>query len=162
MAAADSHRAEKAAWQKDADASAAAEVSRAVAAVRESEQAMLAEEQAKTAAMADRLAATEAALERHEQRKASVALAFSALQKLTSRPDAARIFERFDTDGDGLVSKAELQAGLRVIGEDLDEAAMDEVMAFVDADGDGRIDTRTDMLTGGEDTDYIISHWLLQ
>jgi Ca2+-binding EF-hand superfamily protein len=75
------------------------------------------------------------------ERKASVALAFSALLKLMGHPDAVQFFERFDTDGDGHVTKAELQAGFRLIGERLDEAAMDEVMAFVDADGYGYIRT---------------------
>ena len=76
-----------------------------------------------------------------QQRKEASSRAITALQKLMARPDAAKIFARFDLDEDGKVSKDEMQIGLHLIGEDLDDIEMDELMAFVDADGDGSIDT---------------------
>ena len=66
--------------------------------------------------------------------------ALHCLQKLMARPDAAAVFQGFDTDGDGTVSRAELQEGLRKMNLTLTEVQMDAMMALVDEDGDGSVD----------------------
>ncbi|KAG9454722.1 hypothetical protein H6P81_007626 [Aristolochia fimbriata] len=53
--------------------------------------------------------------------------------------DIERIFKRFDTNGDGKISSAELGDALRTLGS----ASPDEIqrmMAEIDTDGDGYID----------------------
>ncbi|OAY85970.1 polcalcin Phl p 7-like [Ananas comosus] len=54
-------------------------------------------------------------------------------------PEMERIFKRFDTNGDGKISSAELGEALRTLGS----TSPDEIrrmMAEIDTDGDGYID----------------------
>ena len=67
--------------------------------------------------------------------------ALHCIQKLMGRPDGADIFQEFDTDGDGQISREELRAGFAKIGEELSEADIDAIMTLADTDGDGTIDT---------------------
>ncbi|XP_042446348.1 polcalcin Phl p 7-like [Zingiber officinale] len=54
-------------------------------------------------------------------------------------PEMERIFERFDTNGDGKVSLAELSEVLRTLGStNADDVS--HVMAEIDTDGDDNID----------------------
>ena len=48
-------------------------------------------------------------------------------------------FSRADTSGDGLLTRAELQAALAEVGVNLDGTALDEALAYFDDDGDGSI-----------------------
>ena len=67
--------------------------------------------------------------------------ALHLLQKLMGRADGADIFQEFDTDGDGQISRDELRAGFSKIGQELSETDVDAIMALADTDGDGTIDT---------------------
>jgi calmodulin len=67
-------------------------------------------------------------------------VALQCLQRLLSRSDAADIFKKFDMDGDGTISRMELQLGLRQIGENLTDLEIDAIMAIADKDGDGEVD----------------------
>ncbi|XP_073012386.1 polcalcin Phl p 7-like [Typha latifolia] len=54
-------------------------------------------------------------------------------------PELERIFKRFDANGDGKISSAELGEALRTLGS----TSTDEIqrmMAEIDTDGDGYID----------------------
>ncbi|KAG6532871.1 polcalcin Phl p 7-like [Zingiber officinale] len=54
-------------------------------------------------------------------------------------PEMERIFKRFDTNGDGKVSLAELSEVLRTLGStNADDVS--HVMAEIDTDGDDNID----------------------
>jgi Ca2+-binding EF-hand superfamily protein len=50
------------------------------------------------------------------------------------------IFIEFDINGDGLLSRAELQQGLETLGVHLTKGDMRKLMAVVDEDGDGLVD----------------------
>ena len=54
--------------------------------------------------------------------------------------DLASIFESFDTDGDGTLSRKELVLGLRDFGIRMSKAEAKELMSALDADGDGTIE----------------------
>ncbi|XP_042407538.1 polcalcin Phl p 7-like [Zingiber officinale] len=54
-------------------------------------------------------------------------------------PEMERIFKRFDTNGDGKISLAELAEVLRTLGSTSADD-VNHVMAEVDIDGDGNID----------------------
>ena len=96
--------------------------------------AELSETSARTAAAASETAQAE------QERNAARVRALHCLQKLMARPDAARVFQDFDTDNDGSVSRAELHEGLRQMGLTMTEVEMEEIMAIVDTDGDDAID----------------------
>eukprot|EP01046_Picozoa_sp_COSAG06_P039544 COSAG06_NODE_4688_length_4037_cov_11.124238_1_plen_797_part_10 len=91
-------------------------------------------------ALADEMERFEAQSATNSEKSAAKLRALHCLQKLMARPDAAQIFQDFDTDRDGTVSRAELHEGLRKIQQELTEVEMDEMMALVDADGDGCVD----------------------
>lgn len=48
----------------------------------------------------------------------------------------------FDRDGTGTISKDELRAVMKSIGESLTEAEIDEMLHFADSDGSGTIDCK--------------------
>ena len=86
-------------------------------------------------------AATEAKATRAAVAQGDVKLkALHALQKLMSRPDAAEVFQKFDTDGDGTVDRHELGKGMAQIGYRVSEEELDEIMRLCDKDGDGTCD----------------------
>jgi Ca2+-binding EF-hand superfamily protein len=49
-------------------------------------------------------------------------------------------FQAFDRDGDGVITRYELGSGLRQLNLGLSARQVDEVLAYVDKDGDGRVD----------------------
>ena len=65
--------------------------------------------------------------------------ALHCLQKLMGRPDADTVFAEFDTDGDGTVSRRELELGFAKLGETLGPAELDAMMGLLDSDGDGGV-----------------------
>ena len=86
-------------------------------------------------------ATEESSATRAQVAKGDVKLAaLHALQKLMSRPDAADVFKRFDTDGDGTVDKHELGKGMAQIGNPVSDEELDVIMALCDKDGDGSCD----------------------
>ena len=84
--------------------------------------------------------ASSSALTEQGEALTSKLAALQCLQRLLARPDGHDIFQKFDTDGDGTVSRVELQLGLRQIGEILSEQELDAVMVIADKDGDGEVD----------------------
>lgn len=53
-----------------------------------------------------------------------------------------RAFQVFDKDNSGHISTTELRDVLKSVGEDLNDAEIDEMMRQVDVDGSGSIDCR--------------------
>lgn len=49
-------------------------------------------------------------------------------------------FRVFDRDGTGTISRDELRAVMKSLGEDLTEAEIDEMLNLADKDGNGSID----------------------
>jgi len=49
-------------------------------------------------------------------------------------------FSLFDKDGDGTISGKELEAVMTALGEPIDKASIDLMIASVDTDGNGIID----------------------
>ena len=80
------------------------------------------------------------AARQHVRRTEAKLGAVHCLQKLTSSMDASEIFQQFDADADGTVSKEEMRLGLAQMGEELGEDELGELMELVDVDGDGSID----------------------
>eukprot|EP00005_Dracoamoeba_jomungandri_P001870 CAMPEP_0174257624 /NCGR_PEP_ID=MMETSP0439-20130205/6736_1 /TAXON_ID=0 /ORGANISM="Stereomyxa ramosa, Strain Chinc5" /LENGTH=159 /DNA_ID=CAMNT_0015340787 /DNA_START=24 /DNA_END=499 /DNA_ORIENTATION=- len=54
--------------------------------------------------------------------------------------DLREAFKVFDTDGDGLISPAELREVMNNLGENLTSDEIDEMIKAADANGDGQID----------------------
>jgi calcium-binding protein CML len=50
-----------------------------------------------------------------------------------------RVFQLFDKDGNGQISREELLEGLNKLGEAMSEKEMLEIMEAADEDGDGQI-----------------------
>lgn len=49
-------------------------------------------------------------------------------------------FQAMDANGDGFVSKDELKSMLSSLGEPVDDAVVDEMIAVADTNGDGKVD----------------------
>ena len=49
------------------------------------------------------------------------------------------MFELFDRDGNGFITREELSQGLKQLGEELGEKDLDEIFEEADLDGDGNI-----------------------
>ena len=49
-------------------------------------------------------------------------------------------FSQMDANGDGYVTKDELKAMLAGLGETVDEAVVNEMIAVADTNGDGKVD----------------------
>ena len=49
-------------------------------------------------------------------------------------------FQAMDSNGDGFVSKDELKSMLSSLGEPVDDAVIDEMIAVADTNGDGKVD----------------------
>ncbi len=81
----------------------------------------------------------EAQLSREVSKSEAQVHAMYCLNTLMTHPNALEIFCRLDTSGDGRLDASELHIGLREMGEVLTEVEMEELMSFVDEDGDGTI-----------------------
>ena len=55
-------------------------------------------------------------------------------------PDLVKVFEQFDSDHDGLISKEEVRSTLRAIGKDLSDTELDTCINESDTNKDGKID----------------------
>jgi len=55
-------------------------------------------------------------------------------------PDLAKVFEQFDTDHDGLISKDEVRSTLQAIGKDLSDSDLETCFNEADTNKDGKID----------------------
>ena len=53
--------------------------------------------------------------------------------------EGQRLFSHVDSDHDGLIDLAELQAAVSILGVDIGDEETTELMAVLDADGDGRV-----------------------
>ena len=115
------------------------EVQQQLRAVEESHDALLADAQEHTAGLA--LVQEEA--QSHVTRSEAKANALHCLNQLMVRADAAEVFRTFDSDGNGTLSRDELQQGFAHMGlKALNEMEMDVVMSIVDQNGDGSADYR--------------------
>ena len=63
-----------------------------------------------------------------------------AKQQCLGPEELQQAFRMFDKDGDGFIDAAELRHLLTNLGERLDEEEVDEMIAEVDIDGDGKVD----------------------
>ena len=55
-------------------------------------------------------------------------------------PNLVKVFEQFDSDHDGLISKEEVRSTLRAIGKDLSDTELDTCFNELDTNKDGKID----------------------
>ena len=55
-------------------------------------------------------------------------------------PDLVKVFEQFDTDHDGLISKEEVRSTLRAIGKEISDPDLDSCFNESDSNKDGKID----------------------
>ena len=55
-------------------------------------------------------------------------------------PDLAKVFEQFDADHDGLISRDEVRSTLRAIGKDLSDSDLETCFNEADTNKDGKID----------------------
>ncbi|XP_052188677.1 putative calcium-binding protein CML19 [Diospyros lotus] len=64
-----------------------------------------------------------------------------------------RVFKRFDENGDGKISAAELRQCVATLGVELTEADAEEAVAAMDADGDGELGMKDflKLMEGGEE-----------
>ncbi|KAH8317243.1 hypothetical protein KR074_007078, partial [Drosophila pseudoananassae] len=53
--------------------------------------------------------------------------------------DLIAAFRVFDRDGNGFITRDELQTAMEMIGEPLNEAQLEQLLAIADLDQDGRI-----------------------
>ncbi|XP_072975299.1 putative calcium-binding protein CML19 [Typha angustifolia] len=60
--------------------------------------------------------------------------------KITERSKMERIFTRFDADGDGKISAAELRRVMKTVGEELTADDAEAAVESADSDGDGLLD----------------------
>ena len=60
--------------------------------------------------------------------------------KFKINPDLAKVFEQFDTDHDGLISKDEVRSTLQAIGKDLPDSDLETCFNEADTNKDGMID----------------------
>ncbi len=81
----------------------------------------------------------EAQLSREVSKSEAQVHAMYCLNKLMSHQHALEIFSRLDTTGDGRLDASELRSGLCEMGEVLNEMELEELMSFVDEDGDGTV-----------------------
>lgn len=51
------------------------------------------------------------------------------------------VFEEFDEDGDGVMTKEELRVLMAALGENLNEAMIDELVSQIDQDSNGAVDS---------------------
>ena len=63
-----------------------------------------------------------------------------AKQQCLGPEELQQAFGMFDKDGDGFIDAAELRHLLTNLGERLSEEEVDEMIAEVDIDGDGKVD----------------------
>ena len=59
---------------------------------------------------------------------------------LKIHPDLVKVFEQFDTDHDGLISKEEVRSTLRAIGKEISDPDLDSCFNESDSNKDGKID----------------------
>ena len=55
-------------------------------------------------------------------------------------PDLAKVFEQFDADHDGLISKDGVRSALRAVGKDLSDSDLETCFSEADTNKDGKID----------------------
>ena len=48
-------------------------------------------------------------------------------------------FKAFDVNGDGYISKEELKEGLQILGEQISDAELNDLIQQIDSDNDGHI-----------------------
>ncbi|KAJ8300902.1 hypothetical protein KUTeg_022421 [Tegillarca granosa] len=63
-------------------------------------------------------------------------------RKSQSDTDLKQIFEKFDKDGNGTISKTELKESLNEMGEEMTDGEVDEMFRKVDFNKNGRISFR--------------------
>ena len=63
-----------------------------------------------------------------------------AKQQCLGPEELEQAFRMFDKDGDGFIDARELRHLLTNLGEKLSEEEVDEMIAEVDIDGDGKVD----------------------
>ena len=51
-----------------------------------------------------------------------------------------KVFKAFDLNGDGFLSKDEIKEAMQKMGESADDDRVNEMLAEVDTNGDGKVD----------------------
>lgn len=102
--------------EKSQDAAAAAEVAAQSAKALEVERARAKELEAKYTHTKQRLDAMDDNFRQLEQKEAATTRALRVVKQLLSRIDAGHVFEQFDSNGDGRVTRAELRDGCLQMG----------------------------------------------
>ncbi|KAJ1695744.1 hypothetical protein LUZ63_012442 [Rhynchospora breviuscula] len=71
---------------------------------------------------------------------------------ISSEEELQRVFNKFDTNGDGRISRAEMGAIFESLGHPVVDEELDRMMREVDADGDGfiSVDEFADLMAGDE------------
>ena len=60
-------------------------------------------------------------------------------QKETPQSNLLQAFQAFDVNGDGYISKEELREGLQILGEQISDAELNDLIGQIDTDNDGHI-----------------------
>merc|ERR1711871_636504 len=79
--------------------------------------------------------------------------ALRLLHKVMGHESAGQAFKEFDTDDDGFLTRDELRNGFARLGEDMNDADLEQFMHLADSDHDGKINytefVQTSKLTDG-------------
>ena len=92
--------------------------------------------------------------------QAVLALMIHQLVSADELADQKKMFQRLDTNNDGLVGTSELIDGFRRVFGEVDEAEVDEIMALADLNGNGELDYSEWLVATSKRSVIINSHLL--
>ncbi|XP_065010296.1 probable calcium-binding protein CML18 [Musa acuminata AAA Group] len=74
------------------------------------------------------------------QTSSSTSPSASLFARLNTTDELQKVFDRYDANGDGKISASELAGVIRALGADASPAEVRDMIAEMDADGDGFVD----------------------